>query len=120
MDPIYEEMCSEISKKITNMIHMIIIKDGKTVNSVRTTSVKDNIDDSEIRFIAELIKLRYHIADFHKILNGLKMTINIFQEHCIFVTSLDEASVLMIITKDVDTESTRQVISGIRNKYGFK
>lgn len=119
MDNIYKKLCSKIIRKIPNTAYVIIMKDGQIINDIMTTPVKDNLEDSEIKFIAELIKLRYHIADFHKILSGLKMTINIFREHCIFVTSLDETLVLVMITKDVDIENARQVISDIRNEYGF-
>lgn len=120
MDNIYEKLCSKVTRKIPNTSHIIIMKDGEIINNIKTTPIKDNIDDSEIKFIAELIKLRYHIVDFHKVLSGLEMTINIFREHCIFVTSLDETVVLIIITRDVNTENTRQVISNIRSEYGFK
>lgn len=120
MDDIYEKLCSKVTRKIPDTVHIIIMRDGEIINNIKTTLVKDNIDDSEIKFIAELVKLRYHIADFHKILGGLEMTVNVFREHCIFVTSLDETAVLIIITRDVNIENTRQIISNIRSEHGFK
>lgn len=119
MDNIYEKLCSEVTRKIPDTAHIIIMRDGEIIN-IKTTPIKDNIDDTEIKFIAELVKLRYHIVDFHKVLSGLEMTVNVFREHCIFVTSLDETTILIIITRDVNTENTRHAISNIRIEYGFK
>jgi len=62
----------------------------------------------------KLIGLRYRVADFHKIRGGLEMTINVFKDNCIIVTSRNGNSIIAIITKSVDVEKVRQIISQIK------
>lgn len=118
MNDILEKRYCEILRKIPNTTDIIILKEGKIIGKTKAPQ-SISIDDSEAEFIAELIQLRHHVAGFHKILNGLQITINVFREHCIFVTHLDESLVLIIITRDVDTENTRQIISKLRSEYAF-
>lgn len=92
---------------------MGIDKDGKLITKCVSKSFESEFDSSELEYISRLIGLRYKIANFHKILEGLKMTVNVFRDHCIFVTSLADGSVIAIVTKNVDIEKTRQIVSHI-------
>ncbi len=93
---------------------MIIDKEGKLIKHTVSKSFESEIDPHEIEYIAKLIGLRYRVADFHKIRNGLQMTINVFKEIFIIVTSHSYNSIIAIMTKSVDIEKIRQIISQIK------
>ena len=93
---------------------MIIGREGNLIKHTVSKSFESEIDPHELEYIAKLIGLRYRIADFHKILNGLEMTINVFKENCIITTSRNDISIIAILTKTVDIEKIRQIISQIK------
>ena len=93
---------------------MIIGREGNLIKHTVSKSFESEIDPHELEYIAKLIGLRYRIADFHKILNGLEMTINVFKENCIITTSRNGISIIAILTKTVDIEKIRQIISQIK------
>ena len=93
---------------------MIIDREGNLIKHTVSKSFESEIDPHELEYIAKLIGLRYRIADFHKIRNGLQMTINVFKDNCIIVTSHSYDSIIAIITKSVDIEKVRQIISQIK------
>ncbi len=93
---------------------MIIDREGNLIKHTVSKSFESEIDPHELEYIANLIGLRFRIADFHKILNGLEMTINVFKENCIIVTSRNGSSIIAILTKSVDIGKIRQIISQIK------
>ena len=93
---------------------MIIDREGNLIKHTVSKSFESEIDPHEIEYIAKLIGLRYRVADFDKIRNGLKMTINVFKENCIIVTSRSYNSIIAIMTKSGNIEKIRQIISQIK------
>jgi len=92
---------------------MIIGEKGNLKEFTYPKSFEGVIDFDEQKYIAKLIGLRYRIADFHKIQGGLKMTINVFKDSCIAVTSRDSKSMIAVITKMTNIENIRQIMSQI-------
>jgi len=92
---------------------MIIGEKGNLKEFTYPQSFEGVIDFDEQKYIAKLIGLRYRIADFHKIQGGLKMTINVFKDSCIAVTSRDSKSIIAVITKLTNIENIRQIMSQI-------
>ncbi len=92
---------------------MIIGEKGNLKEFTYPQSFEGVIDFDEQKYIAKLIGLRYRIADFHKIQGGLKMTINVFKDSCIAVTSRDSKSIIAVITKLTNIENIRQIMSRI-------
>jgi len=93
---------------------MIIDRDGYLMKHTVSKSFESEIDPHELEYIAKLIGLRYRVVDFHKIRGGLEMTINVFKDNCIIVTSRNGSSIIAIITKSVDIEKIRQILSKIK------
>jgi len=93
---------------------MIISKEGNLIKQTVSKSFESEIYPHELEYIAKLIGLRFRIAEFHKIRGGLEMTINVFKENCIIVTSRNGSSIIAIMTKNVDIEKIRQIISKIK------
>jgi len=93
---------------------MIIDREGNLIKHTVSKSFESEIDPHELEYIAKLIGLRFRIADFHKIRNGLEMTINVFKENCIIVTSRNGSSIIALMTKSVNVEKIRQIISKIK------
>ena len=92
---------------------MVIGEKGNLKEFTYSKSFEGVIDFDEQKYIAKLIGLRYRIADFHKIQGGLKMTINVFKDSCIAVTSRDGKSMIAVITKMTNIENIRQIMSQI-------
>ncbi len=92
---------------------MVIGEKGNLIEFSYSDSFEGVIDLDEQKYIAKLIGLRYRIADFHKIQGGLKMTINVFKDSCIAVTSRDGKSIIAVITKMTNIENIRQIMSQI-------
>ncbi|KAG2478561.1 MAG: hypothetical protein NPMRTH1_420003 [Nitrosopumilales archaeon] len=110
-----ESIVQFLLKKIPQIgATMIIDREGNLIKHTVSKSFESEIDPHEIEYIAKLIGLRYRVADFHKIRNGLQMTINVFKGNCIIVTSRNGSSIIAIMTKSVDIEKIRQIISQIK------
>ena len=110
-----ESIVQFLLKKIPQIgATMIIDREGNLIKHTVSKSFESEIDPHEIEYIAKLIGLRYRVADFHKIRNGLQMTINVFKKNCIIVTSRNGSSIIAIMTKSVDIEKIRQIISQIK------
>ena len=92
---------------------MIIGEKGDLKEFTYPKSFEGVIDLVEQKYIAKLIGLRYRIADFHKIQGGLKISVDVFKDSCIAVTSRDSMSMIVIITKLTNIENIRQIMSQI-------
>ena len=109
-----ESVVKFLLEKISQIDVAMIINDGELTKYTISESFEGEIDLKEIEQIAKLIGRRYRIAGFHKIRGGLKMTINVFKDSYIIVTSRDGNSIIAIVTKMVDLERIRQIISQIK------
>jgi hypothetical protein len=96
---------------------MIIDKEGKILESIVTNSFASIIDVRELNYIAKLISLRFHIVDFHKILDGLQMTVNIFKDILMLVTSFNDDILVVITTKTIDLPKTIDAILDTKTRF---
>jgi len=96
---------------------MVIDKDGKLLKKIISKSLESEFGSFELEYIAKLIGLRYRIAEFHKILQGLIMTINVFNERFIFVTGLADSTIIAVITKNENMEKTCEIMSQIHRSF---
>jgi len=96
---------------------MVIDKDGKLIKKIISKSLESEFGSFELEYIAKLIGLRYRIVEFHKIMHGLKMTINIFKERFIFVTGLSDGTIIAVITKNDNIEKTCETMSQIQQSF---
>lgn len=105
-------------EKIPHTIAVLII-DGKgnLIEKVVSKSSEGEFASSELEYIAKMIGLRYKIVDFHKMMSGLEMTINIFRDRGVFVSQLSSTSVIAVITKNVDIQKARQIFSQMKSDY---
>jgi hypothetical protein len=55
------------------------------------------IELSELTYIAKVISMRYDVADYHKILDGLQMDIGFFKNVFALSTMIDNDKLLMVI-----------------------
>ncbi len=92
---------------------MTIGEKGNMKEFTYSNSFEGVIDFDEQKYIAKLIGLRYRIADFHKIQGGLKISLDVFKDSCIAVTSRDGKSIIAVITKMTNIENIRQIMSQI-------
>jgi len=84
---------------------MVIGEKGDLIKFTYSKSFEGAIDLTEQKHIAKLIGLRYRIADFHKIQGGLKISVDVFKDSCIAVTSRGSKSMIAVITKLTNIEN---------------
>lgn len=89
---------------------MIIDNQGNLLEYVSNSSFEEQHPLSELRYIAKLISLRYKIADFHKILDGLQLTIDVFSDNIMIVTSVGEMFLSVIANKEIDLKKTIELL----------
>ncbi len=93
---------------------MVIGEKGNLIEFSYSKSFEGAIDLDEQKYIAKLVGLRYRIAEYHKIQGGLKMSLDVFKDSCIAVTSRDSKSMIAVITKMTNIENIRQIMSQIK------
>lgn len=92
---------------------MTIGEKGNLREFTYSNSFEGAIDLDEQKYIAKLVGLRYRIAEYHKIQGGLKISLDVFKDSCIAVTSRDGKSMIAVITKMTNIENIRQIMSQI-------
>ncbi len=92
---------------------MVIGEKGNLKEFTYSNSFEGVIDLDEQKYIAKLVGLRYRIAEYHKIQGGLKISLDVFKDSCIAVTSRDSKSMIAVITKMTNIENIRQIMSQI-------
>ncbi len=85
-----EEPKSQLRLKQDQDAIMIIDDQGKIIEYIETEEFKKEISFDELKYIASLVSLRFRIVEFHKILGGLEMTVNIFKDHTMMTTPLED------------------------------
>ncbi len=114
----YDQIVESLLKEIPQTIALMILdNEGNLIRHNVSKSFENKIDSTELEFYSKLIGLRYKIVDFHKILNGLEITINVFKNNCLFVTSLNSNYTIAILTEKADVEKTRKIIFKIKKEY---
>ena len=113
----YQQIVSSLQDNIPKTIAIVIIDDeGNLLKNDVSKSFENKIDPTELEYVSKLIGLRFKMVGFDRILHGLEVTINIFKDRCIFVTSLNMKFTIAIITEKVDVEKTRHIISKIKSE----
>ena len=92
---------------------MVIGEKGNLKKFTYSKLFEGEIDLDEQKYIAKLVGLRYRIAEYHKIQGGLKISVDVFKDSCIAVTSRDSKSMIAVITKMTNIENIRQIMSQI-------
>ena len=92
---------------------MVIGEKGNLKEFTYSKSFEGVIDLDEQKYIAKLVGLRFRIAEYHKIQGGLKISVDVFKDSCIAVTSRDK-SMIAVITKMTNIENIRRIMSQIK------
>jgi len=117
----------ESKHALTNFLHntipdleatLIIDKDGTLLEYKFSEEFKKNHNMIWVRNIAKKVSIRFKIKNFHKELEGLKMTINIFKRHILLVRSLStNIIIVMILAANTDIRNSLDVALDIKNRY---
>jgi len=117
----------ESKHALTNFLHdtvpdleatLIIDKDGTILEYKFSEEFKKNHNMLWVRNIAKKVSIRFKIKNFHKELEGLQMTINIFKRHILLVRSLsDNIIIVMILGANTDIRNSLDVVLDIKNRY---
>ncbi len=117
----------ESKHALTNFLHhtipdleatLIIDKDGTLLEYKFSEEFKKNHNMIWVRNIAKKVSIRFKIKNFHKELEGLQMTINIFKRHILLVRSLStNIIIIMILAANTDIRNSLDVALGVKNRY---
>lgn len=117
----------ESKHALTNFLHdtvpdleatLIIDKDGTILEYKFSEEFKKNHNMLWVRNIAKKVSIRFKIKNFHKELEGLRMTINIFKRHILLVRSLsNNIIIVMILAANTDIRNSLDVALDIKNRY---
>ena len=87
-----------IWKKIKEVEALLIIeKDGRPIETRVSPQFEHDYECKWLKSLATLVSIRYPISNFHKQLNGLEMTVNIFKEKIVIVKSINTFQLLIVI-----------------------
>jgi hypothetical protein len=70
---------------------------GEVLEMVVNGQMRKIVELSELTYIAKVISMRYDVADYHKILDGLQMDIGFFKHVFTLSTMIDEDKLLIVI-----------------------
>ncbi len=117
----------ESKHALTNFLHnsipdleatLIIDKDGTLLEYKFSEEFQKNYNMVWVRNIAKKVSVRFKIKNFHKELEGLHMTINIFKRHILMVRSLSNNIILvMILAANTDIRNSLDVVLDVKNRY---
>ncbi len=117
----------ESKHALTNFLHdsipdleatLIIDKDGTLLEYKFSEEFQKNYNMVWVRNIAKKVSVRFKIKNFHKELEGLHMTINIFKRHILLVRSLSNNIILvMILAANTDIRNSLDVVLDVKNRY---
>jgi len=117
----------ESKHALTNFLHdtipdleatLIIDKDGTLLEYKFSEEFQKNHNMLWVRNLAKKVSIRFKIKNFHKELDGLRMTINIFKRHILLVRSLSNTIIIvMILAANTDIRNSLDVALDIKNRY---
>ncbi len=117
----------ESKHALTNFLHdtipdleatLIIDKDGTLLEYKFSEEFQKNHNMLWVRNLAKKVSIRFKIKNFHKELDGLRMTINIFKRHILLVRSLStNIIIIMILAANTDIRNSLDVALDIKNRY---
>ena len=86
-------------QQVTSSPKIAIITDrkGEVLEMVVNGQMGKIVELSELTYIAKVISMRYDVAEYHKILDGLQMDIGFFKHVFALSTMIDEDKLLMVI-----------------------
>jgi len=100
-------------------IILIDTKGDQHIASAPGSPFEKKDGEFELTRIASFASIRYNIADFDKLLNGLEVTINVFGNTLMQVTSADHEIFAVLISRNENiTESYqtfRKVVNAVKN-----
>ncbi|MBI1829538.1 MAG: hypothetical protein HY222_05020 [Thaumarchaeota archaeon] len=113
----YKEITNMIQKNISELQAVVIIdKQGNILECITKDSFESETDLDDLKHISSLISLRFRIVDFDKILHGLEMTVDIFRDYFVLVTSLNDDILFVIVPKIVNLKEIINTILVV-NKF---
>jgi len=97
-------------------IAIVTDRKGEILEMVVNGAMKKIVDLSEITYIAMVISMRYDVADYDKILDGLQMDLGIFKNTFALSTMIDEDKLLIVIVpKTTDLFDLVHIAEDIKN-----
>jgi len=108
-----------VKEKFPNWQAVMLIKSYEEFNALYSpNSPFTGHEDRHyyLDYIAGLVSVRYTSIGFDKLMDGLKTTINIFGNHLMLVTSIDERVFAVILSKQENLTEVRNTFKEVVEK----
>ena len=101
------------------MIAVIIISNkGDLLDYQLAKSFLKKYNYKSVKYLTNLVSLRFRISDFSQLLGGLEMTINRFKDGIMVSKSLNHDNIMiMLLPLDVDLQRINKVLQNIKNVF---
>ena len=112
-----QEILNRVQQNISfPKLAMIVDKEGKILECIITDGIGKIIDLTELTYIARMVAIRYDVAGYHTMLNGLQMDVSVFKH--VFALSIlmkDDNLLIVIVPKTVNVYDLIHTGEGVNN-----
>lgn len=111
-----KDILNEIQRNVKELQYVMIIDlQGNIIEYLASKSFFDEmISFDELKYIAKLVSLRFGIVGFDKILRGLEITLNVFSDCIMAVTSLNENIIIVFVPRNANQTEISDTILQIK------
>lgn len=113
---ISDKIISLIKKKFPSWQGIILINSTSKFDAI--FAADSPFEDAQtgsfdLNYVASLISIRYKLADFEKVLDGLSTTINIFGKFMMFVSHVGEELFVLILPRNENITDVYETFSEV-------
>lgn len=93
-----QEIINQVQQIISSpKITIVADKEGEVLEMTVNGQMRKIVDLAELTYIAKVISMRYEVAGYHTLLDGLQMDIGIFKNVFALSTMIDDDKTLIVI-----------------------
>lgn len=100
----HQEFLNYLGENISDLGALLIVDNqGKILVHEISSDFKKEYDFVWLKNIAKKVSIRFKIKEFHKEMEGLQLTINVFKNYALVVRPLNSTFLLMIVSSSQST-----------------
>lgn len=93
-----QEIMNQVQEATSSpKVTIVTDKQGEVLELAVNGPMRKVVDLSELTYIAKVISMRYEVAGYHTILDGLQMDIGIFKNVFALSTMIDDDKILIVV-----------------------
>jgi hypothetical protein len=93
-----QEIMNQVQEATSSpKVTIVTDKQGEVLELAVNGPMRKVVDLSELTYIAKVISMRYEVAGYHTILDGLQMDVGIFKNVFALSTMIDDDKILIVV-----------------------